>query len=602
MKVDNMYDVIVIGAGHAGCEATIASAKNGAKTLIITINMDSIAMMPCNSAVGGPGRGQLVREIDVLGGEIAKNADKNFIHSRMLNTSRGPAVQALRAIVDKRRYFLSMKYVLEEKKLLDLKQGLVVDINKEADGYKVITSDDKCYRCKCIVIATGTFLDGKIFWGNYEINAGRQGEIPSNRLAINLKKMGFKFGRLKTETPPKVDKKTINKKILKIQSYDKFPEMFSYENRYDGREQLENYISYVDKECIEYIMKNIKKSANYSHKMGSEGPKYCPSIEDKVKRFKNKKRHLVFIQPEGRDTNEMYLHGLHTTFSEEIQLGIIKRIKGLENAKITRPGYGVEYDYLMPFQINNNLESKLYENIFYAGQVNGTTGYEEAASQGIIAGINAARRAKSLDNIIINREDCYIGVLIDDIVVKGVHEPYRMLTSRNEYRLYHRHDNADARMAKFLKKLGFKEKASKICKKYKKIESVIEEIKKSKSLKDKNLIEGIKQDKIKLSEINNIKNTFNLDDVGIRSVLINMKYKTFIDREINNINKVRSNINVKIPEDIDYSKVNNISNEATKSLKIKKPTTLGQATRIEGVGPADVFSLLCYIKNVSRET
>ena len=442
----NEYGVIVIGAGHAGCEAALASARNGTKTLIITISMDSIALLPCNSAVGGPGRGQLVREIDALGGEIGKNVDKSYIHSRMLNISKGPALRTTRAIVDKKQYFLYMKQVLENQENLDLKQGLTAKIEKFGKKYKLITTDESFYVGKCIVVATGTFLRGKIFWGKYEREAGRQGEINSIKLPGYLENRGYKFGRLRTETPPRVDKKTVDFNKTRVQKYDELPEMFSFDNVYDGREQLNNHITYIEKECIDYIVKNLERSSIYEMSLKSESPKYCPSIEDKVSRFGSSKRHQIFIQPEGKETSEMYLHGLFTTFSEDIQEGIIKRIKGLEKAEITRPGYGVEYDYLIPGQLNINLESKKHKNIFFAGQINGTNGYEEAAAQGIIAGINASLSSWDKENIFLSREDGYIGILLDDVIVKGVTEPYRMLTSRDEFRLYHRHDNADIRM------------------------------------------------------------------------------------------------------------------------------------------------------------
>ena len=598
----NEYGVIVIGAGHAGCEAALASARNGSKTLLITISMDSIALLACNSAVGGPGRGQLVREIDALGGEIGKNVDKSYIHNRMLNTSKGPALRTVRAIVDKKRYFLYMKQVLENQENLDLKQGLVAKIEKFGNKYKLITTDESFYVGKCIVIATGTFLRGKIFWGKYEREAGRQGEINSIKLPGYLENMGYKFGRLRTETPPRVDKKTVDFNNIRAQKYDELPEMFSFDNVYDGREQLNNHITYIEKECIDFIVKNIEKSSIYEISLKSESPKYCPSIEDKVSRFKNRKRHQIFIQPEGKDTNEMYLHGLFTTFSEDIQEGIIKRIKGLEKAEMTRPGYGVEYDYLIPGQLNINLESKKHKNIFFAGQINGTTGYEEAAAQGIIAGINASLSSWDKENIFLSREDGYIGILIDDVILKGVTEPYRMLTSRNEFRLYHRHDNADIRMSKILKKLGHEKKANIISKKYEKIDEAYSNIKKSKYFNSKKMIEDIKQDRLSKDNINIIKNTFNLDDKELNSLIINIKYEIYLKREIDKIEKFKTRSNLKIPKDINYQKIKNVSKEAVLSLERYHPGTIGQASRLVGVKPLDIFMLLAYINNVSRET
>ena len=598
----NEYGVIVIGAGHAGCEAALASARNGTKTLIITISMDSIALLPCNSAVGGPGRGQLVREIDALGGEIGKNVDKSYIHSRMLNISKGPALRTTRAIVDKKQYFLYMKQVLENQGNLDLRQGLTAKIEKFGKKYKLITTDESFYVGKCIVVATGTFLRGKIFWGKYEREAGRQGEINSIKLPGYLENRGYKFGRLRTETPPRVDKKTVDFNKTRVQKYDELPEMFSFDNVYDGREQLNNHITYIEKECIDYIVKNLERSSIYEMSLKSESPKYCPSIEDKVSRFGSSKRHQIFIQPEGKETSEMYLHGLFTTFSEDIQEGIIKRIKGLEKAEITRPGYGVEYDYLIPGQLNINLESKKHKNIFFAGQINGTTGYEEAAAQGIIAGINASLSSRDKENIFLSREDGYIGILLDDVIVKGVTEPYRMLTSRDEFRLYHRHDNADIRMSKILKKIGHEKKANIISKKYEKIDEAYSNIKKSKYFNCKKMIEDIKQDRLSKDNISILKNTFNLDDKELNSLIINIKYEIYLKREIDKIKNFKTLTNLLIPKYINYQQIKNVSKEALLSLERYRPATIGQASRLAGVRPLDVFMLLAYINNVSRET
>jgi tRNA uridine 5-carboxymethylaminomethyl modification enzyme len=504
------YEVVVIGAGHAGIEAANASARLGAKTLVLTINLDSVGLMPCNCAIGGPGRGQLLREIDAMGGLIGEHADKNYIHNRIINTSKGLAIRTLRSVVDKRQYFISIKKTLEERDNIDLRQGLVINIKKKNNIFNLITSDGVEYTSKAVVITTGTFLRAEIFWGKYSMQAGRLGEINSRSLSRSLEKMGLSFSRLRTETPPRIDCKTIDTKNLSVQLYDDDPEFFSHTKAPKARRQIPIYYTYIDQNNIDYIRDNLDKSPIYQRKIETESPKYCPSIEDKVERFSEKNRHPIFIQPEGRRTNEMYLHGLHTAFPEEIQERIIKNIKGLEKAILTRPGYGVEYDFLRSGQINSSLENKKIKGLFFAGQINGTTGYEEAAAQGVIAGINAAREIKNKKIISIDREDGYIGVLIDDITSKKVSEPYRMLTSKNEYRLIHRHDNAQFRMLKYLKEIGDVDKVKEISDKSIKLESVRKELIKNKKVKINEIYEQFRSKEYKNNAIEELKKLYKI--------------------------------------------------------------------------------------------
>jgi len=427
------YDVIVIGAGHSGCEAALASARGNIKTLLISINMDSIAHMPFSNTVGGFGRDQLIREIDILGAEISRNIDKNYIQIQTLKRPETTGTGTLRAIVDKRRYFLSMKRVLENQGNLYLRQGLVVGIKEEKEKYNLYTSDGIVYHCDSIIICTGTFLGAKIFWGEHMIEAGRQGEICSKEFLRSLKKLGIRFGRLKNYAAPLIDRKTINVSNLEKQSLRKNPQLFSHKSNYKVRDQLNSYIAYIDRNFSGWVLKNIGENTTITGSSKRKASQECYSIEEKVLNSERIEGKKVFIQPIGRDTSETYLEGLETAVSEKIQVKMIRKIKGLEEARITRPGYGVEYNYLIPFQLNSSLESKDFKGVFFAGQINGTAGYEESAAQGIIAGLNASRKLKNLKSIIIERKDGYIGILINDIAVKGVSGIYRLKASINEY-------------------------------------------------------------------------------------------------------------------------------------------------------------------------
>jgi len=419
-EAKNRYAVIVIGGGHAGCEAALSSARNGAETLLISINMDSIALMPFGGTVGGPGKGQLVKEIDALGGEISRNTDKNYINIRTVDDPQDPSLKTLQVLVDRRRYFLSMKKVLENQDHLDLRQGLAVGVERNRKGFELYTSDETVYSCSSLVVCTGTSLRGKLFWGRNLIEAGRHGEICSKRLPLSLENMGFKFGRTRSYAAPLIDRKTIDFSNLEKQPFDNRPGMFSRNKSFDERAQLNSYSAYIGKACISYILKNVKKKELCCEYTGKEEIGNGSSIEKRVLKIKGKESFKVFIQPVGRDTNEMYLQGLETMLAEEIQEKMIKKIRGLESIEITRPGYAVEYDYLLPFQIECNLEGRIEKNIFFAGQINGSGGYEGAAAQGMIAGISAARKSANLDSISIGRKDGPIGVHIRDLVAGGV--------------------------------------------------------------------------------------------------------------------------------------------------------------------------------------
>jgi tRNA uridine 5-carboxymethylaminomethyl modification enzyme len=612
------YDVIVVGAGHAGCEAGLAAARMGAKTLMITLNLDMVAFMPCNPSIGGPAKGIVVREIDALGGEMGKNIDKTYIQMRMLNTGKGPAVRALRAQADKFLYQHEMKKTLENQENLTLLQGKVERLIVEDGVCKgVITHTGAHYYAKTVVITTGTFLRGEIIIGDIKYSSGPNNQQPSIKLSEHLEELGFELVRFKTGTPPRVNSRSIDYSKTEIQPGDDVPRAFSYETTEFITDQLPCWLTYTTEETHRIIDENLHLSPMYSGMIKGTGPRYCPSIEDKIVRFHDKPRHQIFLEPEGRNTEEVYVQGLSTSLPEHIQRKILATIPGLENVEMMRAGYAIEYDAIVPTQLWPTLETKIVKNLYTAGQINGTSGYEEAAGQGIIAGINAARKALGKEELILSRSDAYIGVLIDDLVTKGTNEPYRLLTSRAEYRLLLRHDNADLRLTEIGYKIGLiseeryqkflakkeaieKEKkrlASHIIKPTAQVQEVIRNAGGS-ELKD-----GIRAaDLLKRPEMTyeHIK-MLAPADVEIppevaEQVEIQIKYEGYIEKSLQQVERLKKMENKKIPEDIDYDAINGLATEARQKLKQVRPLSVAQASRISGVNPADISILLVYLE------
>ncbi|MDE3840479.1 tRNA uridine-5-carboxymethylaminomethyl(34) synthesis enzyme MnmG [Bacillus methanolicus] len=612
------YDVIVIGAGHAGCEAGLASARLGAKTLMITINLDMVAFMPCNPSVGGPAKGVVVREIDALGGEMGKNIDKTYIQMRMLNTGKGPAVRALRAQADKFAYQHEMKKTLENQPNLTLIQGMVEKLIVEDGVCKgVITNTGAVYRSKTVVITTGTFLRGEIIIGELKYSSGPNNQQPSIKLSEHLEELGFELVRFKTGTPPRVNSNTIDYSKTEIQPGDDVPRAFSYETTKYITDQLPCWLTYTNEETHRLIDENLHRSPMFSGMIKGTGARYCPSIEDKVVRFHDKPRHQIFLEPEGRNTEEVYVQGLSTSLPEDVQKKILKTVPGLENAQIMRAGYAIEYDAIVPSQLWPTLETKLIKNLYSAGQINGTSGYEEAAGQGLMAGINAARNALGKDEVILSRSDAYIGVMIDDLVTKGTNEPYRLLTSRAEYRLLLRHDNADLRLTELGYKIGliseeryrkFIAKKEAIEAEKKRLNSII--IKPSKdvqelirSLGGSELKDGIRaSDLLKRPEMTYehieklAPNEIELDSEVKEQVEIQIKYEGYIEKSLQQVERLKKMEDKKIPEDIDYDAITGLATEARQKLNKIRPLSIAQASRISGVNPSDISILLVYIE------
>ncbi|WP_010197880.1 tRNA uridine-5-carboxymethylaminomethyl(34) synthesis enzyme MnmG [Bacillus sp. m3-13] len=612
------YDVIVIGAGHAGVEAGLAAARQGAKTLMVTINLDMVAFMPCNPSVGGPAKGIVVREIDALGGEMGRNIDKTHIQMRMLNTGKGPAVRALRAQADKFLYQHEMKKTIENEENITLLQGMVEKLIVEDGVCKgVITQTGAIYESKTVVITTGTFLRGKIILGELQYLSGPNNQQPSITLSEHLEELGFDLVRFKTGTPPRVNSASIDYSKTEIQPGDDVPRAFSYETTEYITDQLPCWLTYTSAETHQLIDDNLHRSPMYSGMIKGTGPRYCPSIEDKVVRFNDKPRHQIFLEPEGRNTQEVYVQGLSTSLPEDVQRKILSTIPGLENVRMMRAGYAIEYDAIVPTQLWPTLETKRIQNLYTAGQINGTSGYEEAAGQGIMAGINAGRRALGEEDLILSRSDAYIGVLIDDLVTKGTNEPYRLLTSRAEYRLLLRHDNADLRLTEIGHKIGlisperfakFEEKKQEIEAEKERLQSII--IKPNVQVQTiireaggSELKDGIRAaDLLKRPEMtyNHIHQMVPADkeispDVA-EQVEIQVKYEGYIQKSLQQVDRLKKMENKKIPENIDYDDIHGLANEARQKLKEVRPLSVAQASRISGVNPADVSILLVYLE------
>jgi tRNA uridine 5-carboxymethylaminomethyl modification enzyme len=619
------FDVIVVGAGHAGCEAALATARLGCRTMLLTLNLDKIAWQPCNPAVGGPAKSQLVHEVDALGGEIGRMADRTYLQKRILNSSRGPAVWALRAQTDKREYAAVMKNIVDNQENLSVREGMVTDLilgsNNEVLG--VQTYFGVAFQCKAVILTTGTFLGGRIWVGNKSMEAGRAGEFAAIGLTETLNRLGFETGRLKTGTPARVDRRSINFEVLEPQPSDPDPRWFSFDPEvWVERETMNCHLTRTTAKTHQIIQENLHLSPVYGGWVDAKGPRYCPSIEDKIVRFADKESHQIFLEPEGRDIPEIYVQGFSTGLPEQIQLQMLRSLPGLENCTMLRPAYAVEYDYLPATQCYPTLMTKTIEGLFCAGQINGTTGYEEAAAQGMVAGINAARFCRHEEQVIFPREQSYLGTLMDDLCTKDLREPYRMLTSRSEYRLILRSDNADQRLTPLGREIGliddrrwhlFTQKQANIAAEKERLyetrvkehEEIGQQIMKENQQAIKGsitLADLLRRPGLHYADLDRYGlGNETLDRAEKEGAEIDIKYAGYIQRQQNQIEQISRQEHRKLPENLDYSKIETLSKESREKLAKVRPLTVGQAARIGGVNPADVNALLIYLEIQSRQ-
>lgn len=623
--VEERYDVVVVGAGHAGCEAALAAARLGCETIIFTVSMNSVALMPCNPNIGGSSKGHLVREIDALGGEMGKNIDKTYIQSKMLNKSKGPAVHSLRAQADKDAYSMTMRYTLQNTDHLTLRQAEVTELLVE-DGkiQGVRTFSGACYYARAVVLATGTYLKSRCLYGDVINYTGPNGLQAANYLSDSLRKNGVELYRFKTGTPARIDKRSVDFSVMEEQFGDEHVVPFSFTNREEDirREQISCWLTYTNEKTHQIIRDNLDRSPIYSGVIEGTGPRYCPSIEDKVVRFADRKRHQLFIEPEGEFTNEMYIGGMSSSLPEDVQYAMYRTVKGLENVKIIRNAYAIEYDCINPNQLKLSLEFKKIQGLFSGGQFNGSSGYEEAACQGLLAGINAARSCQGKEPLVLDRSQAYIGVLIDDLVTKENHEPYRMMTSRAEYRLLLRQDNADMRLTEIGHAIGlidedryaaFLEKKEQIAREIerlkrtniganKKVQALLAELGSTPLSSGSTLAELIKRPELTYAMLAPIdERRPELPMEVVNQAEINIKYEGYIKRQLQQVEQFRKMEGKRIPENIDYEAIHNLRKEAVQKLKAVRPSSIGQASRISGVSPSDISVLMIYMEQMRHQ-